>query len=54
MRSWLYRNRLRLRAIYGPRPAPPPADPSSRATRKVRVRTTIERSGGILTLRTRA
>ncbi len=29
MRSWIFRHRLRLRAVYGPRPpAPPSAGPS--------------------------
>jgi len=58
MRSWLFRNRLRLRAIYGPRPAPPPlaedAAGHGRPRAPVRARTTVERHGRRIVLRTRA
>lgn len=29
MRSWIFRQRLRLRAVYGTRPAAPAPEPSS-------------------------
>jgi hypothetical protein len=57
MRSWLFRNRLRLRAIYGPRPAPPSIAEEGRPDRSrapVRARTTVERHGRRIVLRTRA
>jgi hypothetical protein len=59
MRSWLFRNRLRLRAIYGPRPAPPPIAAGNGKSAKqshapVRARTTVERHGRRIILRTRA
>jgi len=60
VRSWLFRNRLRLRAIYGPRPAPPPAGGGGsaagakhRSRAPVRGFTTVERHGRRIVLRTR-
>ena len=37
MRSWIFRHRMRLRAIYGPRPAvqEPPADRNRRVQERV-------------------
>jgi hypothetical protein len=60
MRSWLFRNRLRLRAIYGPRLAPPSVGtgetaegPSRRSRAPMRAHTTVERHGRRIVLRTR-
>jgi hypothetical protein len=59
MRSWLFRNRLRLRAIYGPRPAPAPSGDAAERTGDrprvpARAHTTVERHGRRIVLRTRA
>ncbi|MFO1010599.1 MAG: hypothetical protein U1F29_11110 [Planctomycetota bacterium] len=45
MRSWIFRHRLRLRAIYGPRPAPAPAP--TRAGTMPAHREPPERLGGL-------
>jgi hypothetical protein len=50
MRSWIFRNRLRLRAIYGPRPAL--REPAAWKP-PVRVPAVVERQGRNVILRTR-
>jgi len=53
VRSWIFRNRLRLRALYGPQP--PTREPSERPARRipVRVPAVVERHGKHTVLRTR-
>jgi hypothetical protein len=51
VRSWIFRNRLRLRAIYGPRPAPRESAPARKLP--VRVPAVVERQGRHVILRTR-
>ena len=57
VRSWIFRNRLRLRAIYGPRPSlrEESADriPEKAPKLPVRVPAVVERHGRHVILRTR-
>jgi len=60
VRSWIFRNRLRLRAIYGPRPSlrpaagVRPAGAPREGPEPVRVPAVLERHGRHTILRTRA
>ncbi len=61
MRSWIFRNRLRLRAMYSPRPSLRPAagirpasGPREGRREPVRVPAVLERHGRHTILRTRA
>jgi hypothetical protein len=61
VRSWIFRNRLRLRAIYGPRPSLRPAagirpagDLREGRPEPVRVPAVLERHGRHTIVRTRA
>jgi hypothetical protein len=57
VRSWIFRNRLRLRAIYGPRPSLREAGadriPERVPKLPVRVPAVVERQGRHVILRTR-
>ena len=57
VRSWIFRNRLRLRAIYGPRPSLRAAGadriPERAPKLPIRVPAVVERQGRHVILRTR-
>jgi len=52
VRSWIFRHRLRLRAIYAPRPALLPAPIPRQDGRSGRGPVVVERQGGHTILRT--